>query len=201
MKWKCSPIGKKNVYKNVVNEYITYQKPSCSRWAWTLVGLVSCTFSLIARSLSWTLSVGRWRCPRLPFLITRCVSLSFFSLKVWRFSSRWKKAIEILHKNQTHLRRKRWRWRTERGRRRRRLVCYCCCFCCFSRFFPTRRFTFRRPLMVRFLFKFPREEENRNKFRLRRRREGNRADSRARSDFNLFWRRRVVASFILTLRF
>jgi hypothetical protein len=56
-------------------------------------------------------------------------------------------------------------------------------------------------LMVRFLFKFPREEENRNKFRLRRRREGNRADSRVRSDFNLFWRRRVVASFILTLRF
>ena len=92
MKWKCAPIGKKNVYKNVVNEYITYQKPSCSRWAWTLVGLVSCTFSLIARSLSWTLSVGRWRCPRLPFLITRCVSLSFFSLKVWRFSSRWKKS-------------------------------------------------------------------------------------------------------------
>lgn len=55
--------------------------------------------------------------------------------------------------------------------------------------------------MVRFLFKFPREEENRNKFRLRRRREGNRADSRARSDFNLFWRRCIVAFFVLTLRF
>lgn len=128
-----------------------------------------------------------------------CFSLFLFP-KSLTFFFAMEKSDWILHKNQTHLRRRRWRWRTERGRRRR-LVCYCCCFCCFSRFFPTRRFTFRRPLMVRFLFKFPREEENRNKFRLRRRREGNRADSRARSDFNLFWRRRVVASFILTLRF
>ena len=130
-----------------------------------------------------------------------CLSLFLFPKSLTFFFG--KKSIKILHKNQTHLkrrRRRRWWWRrTERGRRR--LVCYCCCFCCFLRFFPTRRFTFRRPLMVRFLFKFPREEENRNKFRLRRRREGNRADSRARSDFNLFWRRRVVASFILTLRF
>ena len=130
-----------------------------------------------------------------------CLSLFLFPKSLTFFFG--KKSIKILHKNQTHLkrrRRRRWWWRrTERGRRR--LVCYCCCFCCFSRFFPTRRFTFRRPLMVRFLFKFPREEENRNKFRLRRRREGNRADSRARSDFNLFWRRCVVVFFILTLRF
>ena len=128
-----------------------------------------------------------------------CFSLFLFPKSLTFFFAMEKKRLKFF-KNQTHLRRRRWWWwRTERGRRR--LVCYCCCFCCFSRFFPTRRFTFRRPLMVRFLFKFPREEENRNKFRLRRRREGNRADSRARSDFNLFWRRRVVASFILTLRF
>ena len=106
----------------------------------------------------------------------RCVCLSFFSLKVWRFSLRCMEKNRLkFFKNQTHLRRRRrrrrWRRRRrrteERGRRRRRLVCYCWCFCCFLRFFPTRRFTFRRLLMVRFLFKFPREEENRNKFRLR----------------------------------
>ena len=57
--------------------------------------------------------------------------------------------------------------------------------------------------MVRFLFKFPREEEKSKQVSIetKTKKRGNRADSRARSDFNLFWRRRVVASFILTLRF
>ncbi len=129
-----------------------------------------------------------------------CLSLFLFPKSLTFFFVMEKKRLKFFTNIKRTLRRRhRRRWRTERGRRR--LVCYCCCFCCFLRFFPTRRFTFRRPLMVRFLFEFPREEENRNKFRLRRRREGNRADSRARSDFNLFWRRRVVASFILTLRF